>query len=194
MNPKDLLVIMLFHSGGRLSGKTLIQKQAYFLDKYLGLGLSFVPHYYGPYSPELDAAFGQCRALDFVKQTFEEYGKNEEGFEVRRFDFELTADGQEVADLLRRSNPELFSAIGSVLEGIRASGGTDHGRLANAAKTDFVVSQQDVSRKSDQVSEAAGTYGWALTEMAAAAGLDMLKLLDTIPLDKIKTLTISYRH
>jgi uncharacterized protein YwgA len=41
-------------NGGRLTGKTRLQKSAYFLESYdVGFGLEFEYHHYGPYSEEL---------------------------------------------------------------------------------------------------------------------------------------------
>lgn len=187
MKARELFLIMLSHSDGRLSGKTLIQKQAYFLNKYLDLGLTFIPHYYGPYCPDLDAAFAQCNALRFAKQSFVDYGTDCNGFEVREFSYELTPDGKEIVELLRCSQRELFDAIGEAIAGIRKAGGTDSGQLANAAKADYVIAKEGVPPEAERVTKVAASYGWGLSPNVATVSLDMLDLLKTIVPSRVKT-------
>jgi uncharacterized protein YwgA len=54
-------------NGGKLIGKTRLQKSAYFLEA-LGVGfeLDFTYHHYGPYSEELEYLANDARALDLV--------------------------------------------------------------------------------------------------------------------------------
>ena len=51
-------------NGGKIVGKTRLQKTFYFLEIYnLGLGLDFQYHHYGPYSEELSLAIDDALAL-----------------------------------------------------------------------------------------------------------------------------------
>ena len=54
MKAENLILLILAQENGRLSGKTLLQKQAYFVSELLGFNLGFKPHYYGPYSEEIE--------------------------------------------------------------------------------------------------------------------------------------------
>jgi len=54
-------------NGGRLVGKTRLQKSAYFLESLgIGFGLDFAYHHYGPYSEELEYLANDARALDLI--------------------------------------------------------------------------------------------------------------------------------
>jgi hypothetical protein len=55
-------------NGGRLTGKTRLQKSAYFLESYdVGFGLEFEYHHYGPYSEELASLAEDARDLQLMK-------------------------------------------------------------------------------------------------------------------------------
>jgi uncharacterized protein YwgA len=54
-------------NGGRLVGKTRLQKSAYFLEaEEIGFGFDFDFHLFGPYSEELSDALDDATALDLV--------------------------------------------------------------------------------------------------------------------------------
>jgi|GEM_PF-2317432 len=63
MTADNLILLILAQAGGQLSGKTLLQKRAYFISKILNFQLGFKPHFYGPFSSEIENATGQCKYL-----------------------------------------------------------------------------------------------------------------------------------
>jgi uncharacterized protein len=62
MNPKELAIGIVALSGGKLVGRTRLQKTAYMLDQ-LGLrsGLDYEYHYYGPYALALAEGWNTAR-------------------------------------------------------------------------------------------------------------------------------------
>lgn len=56
-------------AGGRLVGKTRLQKTAYILEiSDLGFGFPFTYHYFGPYSQELTASTADARAENLLDE------------------------------------------------------------------------------------------------------------------------------
>jgi uncharacterized protein len=54
-------------NGGKLIGKTRLQKTIYFLErKSLGYGFNFEYHYYGPYSEDVAIAANDARARNLI--------------------------------------------------------------------------------------------------------------------------------
>lgn len=48
MKPRDVVLTVLFAYGGRIRGKTMLQKVCYFADFIANLGLGFKPLIMGP--------------------------------------------------------------------------------------------------------------------------------------------------
>lgn len=67
-------VARLVHlNGGRLVGKTRLQKSAYFLDaKNVGFGFDFSYHRFGPYSEDLAIATDDADTLDLLNVEWKE--------------------------------------------------------------------------------------------------------------------------
>ena len=68
MNVDPQAIADLVHlNGGRIVGKTRLQKTFYFLEVFdLGLGLDFQYYHYGPYSEDLSLAVDDAVALDVI--------------------------------------------------------------------------------------------------------------------------------
>jgi len=59
-------------NGGRLIGRTRLQKSAYFLEAAgVGFGFDFNYHYYGPYSEDLAVAASDAEALKLIRLAWE---------------------------------------------------------------------------------------------------------------------------
>ena len=165
MKASEVFLLMLGEAGGTMRGKTLIQKKAYFLNALLDLGLPYNPHYYGPYSPELDNSIGKCKALGLVEQKTVGFGVDgETGFEKKRFDYTLTADGQEVLDDLERRKPDECRKIKDCLEKLSQAGDEDYVSLSIAAKTYHILKENSTSIRPDEVANEAKQFGWDISQ------------------------------
>jgi hypothetical protein len=117
IKPSEVFLLILHAAEGKICSKALAQRRGYLLDSYLGLGLGYRPHYFGPFSDELDNAIGRCNALGFVER------KNLVGYgsSARRYDFALTPDGEKVVeDIISRKNAEsskILNLLGKMVGG-----------------------------------------------------------------------------
>jgi uncharacterized protein YwgA len=67
-NQSNAVARIVSLNGGKLVGKTRLQKSAYLLESCgVGFGFDFTYHYYGPYSEELSLWADVSEALDSVK-------------------------------------------------------------------------------------------------------------------------------
>ena len=70
-------------NGGQLTGKTRLQKTAYFLEEFnLGNDADFEYYYYGPYSEEISTAADDARALGYIST---EWNRTKAGTEFAIF-------------------------------------------------------------------------------------------------------------
>jgi uncharacterized protein len=72
MTTPEAVKAILECTGGRIVGKTRLQKSAYFLEAAgVGDGFDFSYHYYGPYSEDLAVAAGDAEALGLIQTNWE---------------------------------------------------------------------------------------------------------------------------
>jgi uncharacterized protein YwgA len=68
MNKANAVKEIIENAGGRISGKTRLQKTTYFLEsRGAGYGFEFDYHYYGPYSEDLTVATLDAAALALIE-------------------------------------------------------------------------------------------------------------------------------
>ncbi|CFX11685.1 Uncharacterized [Syntrophomonas zehnderi OL-4] len=181
MKASEVFLLMLGEAGGTMRGKTLIQKKAYFLNVLLDLGLPYNPHYYGPYSPELDNSIGKCKALGLVEQNTVGFGVDgETGFEKKRFDYKLTADGEEVLRDLEKRKPEEYREIKDCLKKLSLAGDEDYVSLSIAAKTYHILKESDTDIRSDEVANEAKQLGWEISQSSIDKAVGFLSKMGMI--------------
>ena len=71
MDREIVVAALLKAAGGELTGSVRFQKAVYLLDQ-LGLdtGFRYKYHHYGPFSPDLDTAVADAKALSYVQEDF----------------------------------------------------------------------------------------------------------------------------
>ena len=172
----------VYWEGGTMRGKTLIQKKAYFLNILLDLGLPYNPHYYEPYSPELEDSIGKCKALGLVEQKTVGFGVDEEtGFEKKRFDYTLTADGRKVLQDLEKRMPDECRKIKGCLENLSQVGDDDYVSLSIAAKTYHILKESNNTaiQPNDLVAEAK-QFGWDISKDSINKAVGFLSKMEMI--------------
>lgn len=168
MTPDKIILLIIEDTGRKISGKTLLQKRAYFLSKKLHWDLGFKAHYYGPYSPEIELGIGHLKSLGFIDEKTLGFGiTNQSGFEVRRYDYEITEDGETIVERLKENNPEECKQILEVLKSLSDAGDNgDYITLSIAAKTYHVLEEQGKPMKNDEIKDVADKFGWNIPPKA----------------------------
>lgn len=165
MTSDKLVLLIVDAEGGGLRGKTLLQKRAYFLSNLLGTDLGYRPHFYGPYSPELEDGLARAKALGFIEEQTLGFGMADEvGFEVRRYDYTITDDGKEIVKYLKDQYPDDCKKIQRCLKRLSEAGDTgDYVSLSIAAKTYHILTERNVSMAMTEIRDAAKELGWNIT-------------------------------
>jgi uncharacterized protein len=109
MSPAMCIAKVIRLNGGRIVGKTRLQKTVYFLEQLgVGFGFDFEYHYYGPYSEELTAALDDSIALKIVDETIVggNYEQPYSTFTTEQFpsDEDIDEDRMSILDVLRNYN------------------------------------------------------------------------------------------
>jgi uncharacterized protein YwgA len=177
-----LVLLVLDHSGGAISGKTLLQKRCFFLGELLGKDLHYQAHYYGPYSVEVEEGLAKLKGLGFVQERSLGFGVADNvGFEVRRYDYTLTDDGRTVVKTLKQRQPAECAEIMSILDNLKGAGDTgDYVELSIAAKTCHILSETESPMTTSAIRTAAEDLGWDISEESINKACDFLQKLNVI--------------
>lgn len=172
----DFLLMVLELSGGNISGKTLLQKKLYFLSQFLGVDLSYLPHYYGPYSAEVNGSLSKAKALGFIEEQTNAFGlADPNGFELRRHDYSLTSDGRKMAQHLKQKYPKMFEASERCMKLLASAGDADdYVNLSIAAKILHIVESGEDAAGVKQIKAAAAKLGWEVSEQAIDKAMSFL--------------------
>lgn len=183
MRARDLVLLVLDAFDGRMQGKTLLQKRSYFVallcdwEKTMG----FDAHYYGPYSAEIDNALGQLKALGFVQESRSRFGTiGDGGFEVSRYDYELTPDGRRIASLRKKKDADSSRAIRDAVRQIESAGNPNYIELSIAAKAYYLLEQKGGPASADDLIQLAERFDWQIRRDQMIRAWEFLKDLELI--------------
>lgn len=155
------LILTIVDHNKRFVGKTLLQKAVYFINEISALDIHFKPHYYGPYSSEVAVALENLVSIGFLNEIEERFSSDWNVWgEVRRFTFELTAEGKEILKGIKRT-PE-YSRIKRVLGKLdRLAESHDYDKLSKAAKIYHIV-KSNGNVTVPKIKKEASKLGWSL--------------------------------
>lgn len=179
MRLSELITLLIDHAGERLSGKTTLQKRAYFVGRALGEDYGYRAHYYGPYSQRVESATGHGRALGLFDSRTYDYGHaGSAGNRVVKYEYSLSGDGREVVDHLEEQDEQEVETVRDVLDRLEEVGLEHYVPLSIAAKVDYLIREQNVQHDVGAIVDAANEEGWELTEDEVIDALGRLEELE----------------
>ncbi len=186
MEAHQIVLLIVDGNGGKLRGKTLLQKRGYFISKSLKLDLGYKAHYYGPYSPVVEDGIAQAKALGFLEERTLGFGVADSvGFEVRRYDYSLTEDGKEIIKGLEARFSKDVKKIRDALQSLKAAGDSgDYVSLSIAAKSLHILSEKGGIMGLSEIKKAASGLGWSISEDEIDKASDFLVQLGVVQKDK----------
>ena len=178
MTTYDIVHLVIHASGGKIQGRTKLQKIAYFVGVLTGdlRNLGYRAHFYGPYSPDVADAVEELQGLKFLEQIALPYGApDDQGFEKIRYDYALTAEGTQVAEEKVAQWHEDWEAIHAATRRLASSKVQDYVRLAIAAKTHLLSGQAGTALAEDVLKVKTAEHGWkTFTETQYAEAIEFL--------------------
>lgn len=175
MNPHDAVILNLDANDGHIDGRAALQKLAYFEKIQTEIDITFVPHYYGPYSKHIAAALADLVASEYV----DERRCKENRYE--RYFYILTEYGRKFAETARAENSDAYSIIQSVVSKCKDCCDLKADTLSYAAKAHYLLSDANVPESRVQMSKVkamAETLGWDTTDADVKTGMDLLVELE----------------
>jgi len=188
MTPYDFVHLVIHATGGKIEGRTKLQKVVYFAGVLTGYiqYLGYRPHYYGPFSPAVAGAVQELRSLKFLEQNTRPDGTTDAGgFEKIRYDYALTAEGEQVAKEKAEQWPEEWKGIAEAAEKITSAKVRDYVHLAIAAKTDLLTREAGRTLSPSDLKERCEERGW--TAFTNEQYDDAVRFLATVVGSRLQT-------
>src|SRR2546428_11435708 len=139
-----LVLSIVDAAGGHLEGRTKIQKLSYFISKTGSYPVEFGPHYYGPYSSEVDSALQTLVSFGLLEETVRTPNLSDPQtvvFEPKFYNYSLTEKGREVLENRFAKDDKERLRIRELVEKMRRTmNGLQTNTLSAAAKIDFILS------------------------------------------------------
>jgi len=179
---RDILLMLLRASKNKISGKTKIQKLCYLLSikTQKEREFQFQAHYYGPYSPAVDFSLSELVGIGFVEEKKSLWAIDNRGFEVVGYDYELTNDGETIADLSKQSDNETYKKIENLVKSLNELGNPDYMQLSAASKAYFILKKEGKEMTSDEIKQKAKDFNWDLTTTDINKAVEILVKLKMI--------------
>ena len=159
---------------GGISGRTALQKKVYFLGVMLEEDHGFSPHYYGPYSAQIADANSELKALNYLSEEVNVYGWNHQGFEMARYDYSLTEDGQKLLERKKKKYPEEWKKMLECAKAIKDAGNLNYMELAMAAKAYIILKHEGGKTDRNTIKTGAAKLGWSINESELDRAIDFL--------------------
>ena len=164
-----------------IKGRTKLQKVVYFLSVFTGLDeLGYKPHYYGPYSGEVAEAVAGLCSINFLDCKTDTHPHEPSGFEVTRYDYSLTPDGQQAAAIVKQREPELWNKISEGEKRLAALGDPDYMSLSFAAKVWLMLGEKGGKATQEELSGYATRFGWTMDTAQIGIASDILQKLGMV--------------
>jgi uncharacterized protein YwgA len=178
---RDKVLLITHAAGGTVPGRTIMQKLAYFA----GLGrpgsLGHKPHFYGPYSTQVEDAVANAVIAGELHETVEHMPNWRGGPDVLKYTYRLQPRGKQRVDRLIEEHPEEWRAIRGAVQSIRrVLPSLDQKTLSTAAKTHLIVSKAEGGVALDEIPTLAGQLGWQIDEAEVEKTVELLDELGLV--------------
>lgn len=175
MNVSQFLLSLVHASGGRVRGRTMLQKKGFFVLVLtrLPVHLAYQAHYYGPYSATLDGTLTQLKNLGFIEEATTGFGVVSGGFEMRRYDYCLTNDGRAILEPLTPTAE--YKAIAEAIKKIQEAGDPDYIELSVAAKAFYILRRKGKGMSVSDLQREAEKFNWSIPEQSLHRSIQFLQ-------------------
>jgi uncharacterized protein YwgA len=177
---RNVILLALHAFGGEISGRTLLVKRLFFLGELLRRDMSYYPHYYGPYSDAITDDLGLLRNLGMIDEKSNEFNVSHSGFEVRRYDYRLTKEGEKAVSWLEAEYAAEVEAIRQQVSRLKDAGDPNYIELSVAAKAYMIVKQAKRPLTPQAISREARKFSWHVTDKQVESAVEFLKKLKLV--------------
>lgn len=177
---QDAALVALDAAEGTIEGRTAMQKIMYFVSVALDRDFGHRAHYYGPFSRTVEGALTLSALGEDVIERVELLPEWSSGRDLRKYTYELTPDGEKVAEAAAKEHPEEAATVRETVEAVRSVvPDLDQYTLSMAAKVDYIVYQQTDRERIplSEIPKLANQLGWRISEPQVEKSVELLTKL-----------------
>jgi len=174
----EIVLLMISGLGGKLGGKTKIQKLCYFYSVLKGKKMGFKPHYYGPYSPAVENALDELEGIGLIDKQVENFGENSDGYPIMRCDYEITRYGKQVVQATGDSKEK--KELQEFVKKIDKIGLPETMDISIAAKAYYILQRERKTLTFGEIRKKAGDFGWDIKHASIDKAVNFLKDLEVV--------------
>ena len=182
LSPTEAAVMVIDAAGGRIAGRTAIQKIIYFGTVRNAVTATYRPHYYGPYSADVSGALQTITSCHFVDEAMDtdENRKANETFEWKRYSYTLNDEGKKVTEFLKKTSQKDYDEIKKIVDICKKTAKLDPNVLSWAAKVHYILVQEKRQMTNGEITRIAESLNWKLQEPQIATGVNLLRELSLV--------------
>ncbi len=169
MDAEDVVLGIVNAAGGKVEGRTYLQKLAYFVAEIMDIPMGFGPHYYGPYSSTITAETNSQVAMERLTEARTGPG----------YTYILTQEGKEYLKGIQVFDPEGFQRVREIVLKITSTG-ANYWQLSCAAKLYYLLGQVGGRISRDEAKAQGGGLGWHMSDQDIDTAIEVLQQLDLV--------------
>jgi uncharacterized protein YwgA len=150
----------------KLEGKTNMQKLAFFSNLRTGSRITFKPHYYGPFSRQIDVALYMLTDIGMIREEIESLpeSKYERSLhEAKKYKYQLTEEGKVFCEQLRKKLPSEFEEVKDTVTSIKNElGYFDPNVLSLASKIRYLEMETGKDLGPEEIETLSSNIGWEI--------------------------------
>jgi len=177
----DAILTALDSAGGKITGRTAIQKLLYLASQKGIVKDTYSPHYYGPYSAEASNSLLELCSLDFVDEEIEH--STIVTREWRRFSYSLTERGKAYLNFIKEELGQDQDRMSQLVTKANDLTGLDVQSLSCAAKVHYLVKKKP-SVTTEAIRKPALKFGWNLAQDQIEQATNLLVDLQLVKIVK----------
>ena len=178
---RDTVLLIAEAVGGKVGGRTVMQKLAYFSSIELGSALGHRAYYYGPYSSKVDDALSVASIAGELHETADRMSDWHGGPDLVRYTYELTEAGRRRVEQIKLQAPDQWRRVASAVAAVRSAiPDLNQKMLSSAAKTYLIISDSEENIQEDDIPRLAAGLGWELTPQQVEKTVSILQQLGLV--------------
>jgi uncharacterized protein YwgA len=185
LKDRELVLLIADAVGGKLEGRTVAQKLAYFAGVELEQPTGHTPHFFGPFSFEVERALNLAALAGDFEETIERIPDWTGGPDAIKHTYVLTDEGKDEVAVIREAHPKEAEAVDATIKAITEA--VPHLRqktLSAAAKIHLIVSEQGRVIPVDELPGLAKQLGWRLSKNQIKHTVEVLQDLGLVEATK----------